>query len=825
VTLFLAGGTLVQPYGLTLDGSGNVYVADSGNRLIRKVTSGGVVSTLAGAGGSTFSYPVGVAIDSSGNVYVTDRSANLIRKVTPGGTVSTYAGLSGSGTVDGNLATAEFKNPAGLAIDGSGNLFLTDSNQIVRKISSGGTVTSLAGSTTQPGSTDGTGNTALFSFAGSTPAGIAVDHSGNLFVADVGNDTIREGVASSAIPPTIGTQPQSQSVNPGAMATFSVVLAGTGPFTYQWNASGGAIIGATNPTYTTGAAGSYQVVVIGAGGTVFSNFASLSVNATAAPPVFTTPPASQTVTAGTTVTFSPVASNSPTYQWSFNGAVLQSDTVGVLTLSTVSAASAGTYTVTATNSGGTVSTTAVLTVVTPPAITAQPQNLTVLAGGNASFQVTATGTGPLTYQWRKNGGAINGATSASLALTSVSADDAASYAVMVTNAQGSVTSTGASLTVTVPSGPVTPSISVQPAAQSVTVGTTVSFTVAATGTAPLTFQWRLNGAALSGATGSTLTLASPQAADAGAYTVTVSNGAGSVLSNAATLTVTSSPDPGRLVNLSILSTIQSTLSMGLVIGGGAAGASENLLIRAVGPSIGPTTDFKVPGVMADPTLTVIQQTARTTLATNAGWGTPVSNVALVRAAAAATGAFPLTDPNTLDSALVESLGAITGGYSIVVAGQSGDAGNVLTEIYDDTANYTSAVPRLVNLSCLTQIAPGGSLIVGFVIGGSTGEKLLIRVSGPTLAAFPYNIGGTMPDPELTISPLNSATVLAHNAGWNGDSGVAAAATAVGAFSFVSYNSLDSAVVYNFTQTGPYTVTVSSHSFVGGTVLVEIYEVP
>src|ERR1019366_8352006 len=163
----------------------------------------------------------------------------------------------------------------------------------------------------------------------------------------------------------------------------------------------------------------------------------------------------------------------------------------------------------------------------------------------------------------------------------------------------------------------------------------------------------------------------------------------------ATLTVTPTGDPGRLVNLSVLSVVPGSLTMGFVVGGAGANGSENLLIRATGPALA-KPPFNVPGVMIDPTLTVVKQAGSVTIATNSGWGTPVSNQTQVTNTDAAVGAFALTDPPSLDSALVSALPISGGGYTATVAGKTGDSGYALTEVYDATAagTYTLATPRL-----------------------------------------------------------------------------------------------------------------------------------
>src|SRR5437763_260585 len=172
-----------------------------------------------------------------------------------------------------------------------------------------------------------------------------------------------------------------------------------------------------------------------------------------------------------------------------------------------------------------------------PSITAQPTNDTVTAGQAASFSVVATGTAPLSYQWQKNGTAISGATSASYTTAATtSADNGAQFVVVVSNSAGSVTSNAATLTVSAVA--VAPSITTQPSNQTVTVGQTAAFTVVAAGAAPLSYQWQKSGTAISGATSASYTTPATTSADNGAkFVVAVSNVAGNVTSNAATLTV------------------------------------------------------------------------------------------------------------------------------------------------------------------------------------------------------------------------------------------------------------------------------------------------
>ncbi len=177
-----------NPYGVAVDGSGNVlYVADTVNDRIRKITSTGTVTTFAGGGSpAQFNTPVSVAVDSKGFVYVADRDNDRIQKITPGGVVTTLAG-GGSGNSDGVGTSAKFNKPSGVAVDSKGFVYVADrDNDRIRKITPDGVVTTLAGGGS--GSSDGTGTSVQFK----RPEDVAVDKLGNVYVADTGNHRIRK---------------------------------------------------------------------------------------------------------------------------------------------------------------------------------------------------------------------------------------------------------------------------------------------------------------------------------------------------------------------------------------------------------------------------------------------------------------------------------------------------------------------------------------------------------------------------------------------------------------------------------------------------------
>lgn len=223
-----SAASFTTPTGIAFDSvSGNLYVADNASATIRKLTTAGVVSTYAGLSGiagtvdgtgslANFTSPYAIAADALGNVYVSDNADDVVRKIAPGGVVTTLAGSVGApGSADGTGSAASFSSPEGIVADNAGNVYVADSgNSTIRKIAPGNVVTTLAGTAGTTGAQDGTGAGASFN----SPQGLAIDGSGNLYVADTGNNAIRK-VTPTGVVTTIAVQA-------GSAAGLSVTLSG-----------------------------------------------------------------------------------------------------------------------------------------------------------------------------------------------------------------------------------------------------------------------------------------------------------------------------------------------------------------------------------------------------------------------------------------------------------------------------------------------------------------------------------------------------------------------------------------------------------------------
>lgn len=969
-------GTIARfafPSGIAVDGNGTVFVADTGNNLIRRIAFGSNVTTLAGTAGQSgstngfgplarFSFPTGIALGAGGILYVADASNHMIRRVSATGDVTTLAGAGIAGSTDANQLLARFNQPYGVAVDSAGNVFVADTlNHTIRKIALNGDVTTVAGVAGLAGSTDGVGSVARLN----QPFSLVVDSNNNLFIADTRNDAIRRTGTTTA--PSIATQPQNRTVPQGGSTTFTVVASGTPAPSYQWQRQSVGTSGFVNIGNTTTQSGvttatltisnvlianagdQYRVVVSnGVNPAVTSDAAtiaigdlpvitsansasfrateasSFTVTATGTPtpvylatglpawlsintatgvlsgtppadavgtipltlfadnggsasqaftltvtpanvaPTVTTQPATVAVNPGQSATFSvTVGGTAPfSYQWRRNGAPITGATGATYSVANAQLGNTGSYSVTITNAGGSVvSNAADLIVNTIPDFTSQPRTQTALAGSAVTLSVGATGGTSFTYQWRKNGVAIAGATSPALTLTGVTGADTGIYDVVVTNALGSSTSSIAQLNVvTVPTAP---TITASPATRTALLSTSTTFSVAASGAPAPGYQWRKNGSNITGANGASLTLPSVQASDAANYDVVVTNSVGSVTSASAGLRVIArsyagiytGAFSGGLGNFAILVRDDNTgVFLGYLPSNPAPVMSLNLSVSDSGaftflqPSVTTVltpvsvtgtiaTDGSVSGSMAGGV------NANLTGSLSAQGST--QNVAGLYQAGAATNAtsvYTIAGANGQAFTIIRSGTASDGGAGTVTSGGAvsvvtsrsiitqsiNPATGVLTGTSTGAivANYAGASEsalerqRLVNISTRARVGSGEAVaIAGFVISGNESKPVLIRAVGPTLGTA-FQVPGALASPRVDL--YQGTTIIATNSGIAGNR-IAIDAVAQGAGAFALGAAGTDAAILTTLAPGTYTAIVSSTTTSAGVALVEVYD--
>ncbi|MHB8519486.1 MAG: NHL domain-containing protein [Limisphaerales bacterium] len=454
--------SLNQPTGVAVDASDNVFIAEKANNRVRKVGANGIITTVAGNG--TWGYsgdggaavsaelagPFGVAVDSFGNLYIGDTGNNRIRKVGTNGLITTVPGaFSGDG---GSGTNANFYYPLGVAVDGFGNVFLADgSEERIRKLGTNGIITTVAGNGARGYSGDGGAaiNTAL-----NSPFGVAVDALGNLFVADTQNNRVRK-VGTNGIITTVAGG--GSGGDGGAAANASL-----------YETFGVAVDGSGNLFIAT----AYSIRKVGTDGIITTVTADVGI------------PYGVAVDGGGNVFIADYANNN------IRKVTAQGP---MLALNSVGAGTAGNYDLVVTSPFGSItSSVASLTVLFPPAITQQSQSQSVPVGATAAFNVTATGTPPLSYAWYFNGtNLLQAGTNSTLYLAKVSLAAGGNYTVVITNLYGSMTSSVATLSVGYP-----PTIASEPTNQTTWFGSNVTLNVAAAGAGRFSYQWQLNGADL-----------------------------------------------------------------------------------------------------------------------------------------------------------------------------------------------------------------------------------------------------------------------------------------------------------------------------------------
>jgi len=774
----------------------------------------------------------------------------------------------------------------------------------------------------------------------------------------------------SGTPTSAGTSTVSLSANnlagpgPVTLATFTIgnvpvitsagTVAGTAgsPLTFNVTASNApssyaalglpsglsinSATGVISGTPTLVGAFTASVTATNVSGTSTASSLAFTIAAVATPPVAATPPtilsqpASQTPKLGDSVTLAVItAGTTPqSYQWYKNGDIIRGATANYYGIDKTVSSDTGSYSVVVSNSAGSVTsaqaTISFASLVTVPSISTQPVSVTLNQGAGVSLSVVAAGTGPLTYQWRKDGVAIPGASSASYTATL-----AGSYTVVVGNSAGSVTSDAALVSVrssgvagtyfgsfasdggifalyvrgdrtgvflgyaksaklalvsrdivvdasgafqaTLPAGAQPSGLPDEPVRAAAGASYTLSGRIGSDGTLSGTVTG-LNltlsaSAAVSGATSNLAGYYQAGAAGAGATSYVIIGAAGDAFvlttngdsadagrgtvnsSGAVSLTTQGSATVTGTVGSAALSLTASTGTTSVTYVGANAdtrGDDEKLLnlstrsqtgvggqvliagfvitgtdpkpvlVRAIGPTL---STFGLSGVLSAAKLEIFNE-RNVSINVGLDWGS-ASDAAAVADASARVGAFPLAK-SSRDAAVLLNLPP--GAYTAIVTGQNGASGVCLVEAYDATVGSIAKSQRMINMSSRALVGSGETtLIGGFVISGSVPKRVLIRAVGPGLAQF--GVPQVLAKPQIILQQNGRTGVLAQNAGYAGTadaSAINAAAASVGAFP-LSSGSADAALLINL-DPGAYTAQVLGVGGSTGAALIEIYEV-
>ncbi len=677
-----------------------------------------------------------------------------------GYTVSTIASRPGNlgNPITGFGIAVDFGYPEGLARDQRGNLYVADThNHVIRRIDPAGNVTSFAGFPGPYGNVNGVGSAARFY----EPKGLAFDAEGNLYVADCLNAAVRR-IAPDGTVTTAAGNPNLRSFVDGPTATAGFVFP--------------------------------RALVVNPAGDIFVLDSSAVRKITPGGVVSTLVPANPDDPANKLSDPSGLAIDSAGNLYiadAGNFVVRKLTPSGALSIVAGQMKASGT-------TDGSVAT----------ALLSGPRSLALDASGNLFIgdgnRLRRLGTDGLVITLAgSNSGWANG--------TGAEARFSVLY-VLTLDAAGNMYimdgSNAALRLATPPTYPLTfpTTIATAPSHLAVRAGAPAALSVAAAGTSPFTYQWLRNGVLIPGATDATLTFASPQALDAGNYTVVVTGAGGAVTSPGARLTVQT---PARITNLAIRTGVRRDAPP-LIAGFVVTGGSSLVLLRGVGPAL---SSFGVADVLPDPQLKLY--TGTTLLAQNNNWSEDTA--ASTTAEATLRVSFPLA-PNSRDAALLKTLAA--GAYTAQVSAADGGNGIALFELYDLATGGSTG--RLVNVSASTHVGTGENiLIAGFTLSGSESIKLLIRGVGPGLRA--YGVEDTLVDPQIAV--YFGSFRWDENDDWGQSAAeIAAVSAQVGAFPLPA-GSKDAAKVVRFFGAGSFTVQLSGVSNCTGTALLEIYEVP
>jgi sugar lactone lactonase YvrE len=773
-----------NPSGVAVDSGGNVYVGDRGNNTIRKITSAGVVSTLAGLAGSSgstdangsaarFTEPQGVAVDNAGNVYVTDTDNHTIRKITPVGAVTTLAGLAGSsGSADGTGSGARFAFPQDVAVDSSGNVYVADSsNNAIRTITPAGAVSTLAGVAGTFGSADGIANDARFD----GPSGVAVDNKGNVYVAEYFNSTIRKVTSAAEV------------------STLAGLTGNTG--------SGDGIGSAARFHNPTG------VAVDNAGNVYVADYLNSAIRVGVnAPPVIVTVGQPFVYQLDITGTTSFLVSNLPP------GLGFNSQLAAIVGVPTAS----GTFQVglSSVNSSG-ITNNSTLT------ITVQP---TPGSGPIITSSTSATGRVDRLFSFQVE--TINASSAARLSASGLPPGLSADPVTGVIS--GTVTGEGSSaVTLTVTDGGFTATASLQliftadPASPVILSSNTASLapgqsftytinvpatcdpsdvtTFTLIGTLPAGLFFDPSTGTISG-TFTGLSLHSGNGPDVSGGIVTNVQLFATNSHGTSTLPLSFFLAPTGAVNISTRIAVGSgdnVLIGGFIITGNAP---KKVVIRAIGPSL-KVNGVPIPGAMQDPVLELHDPTGL--LGTNDNWRDSQENEIIATD-------IPPTDEH--ESAILGYLSP--GNYTAVVLGKDGSTGIAVVEVYDlGTASLDqSSNAKLAQISTRGTVLTGDNVMIGGFIVQTSATKVIVRAIGPSLNGI---VPGTLQDTVLELHD-GSGTTIMSNDDWRTDQEQQIIDTTV-----PPKDDHESAIVATLNP-GAYTAIVRGKNDTTGVALVEVY---
>lgn len=637
----IAGGTnatgtaasFTNPYGICEDAFDNIYVTEYFNHRIRKITPTGVVTTFAGSGtpgsangtgtAASFKNPAGICTDASGNIYVADAGNNKIRKITPIGVVSDFAGSGAIGSIDATGISASFSNPLDICIDAFGNLYIIDTNnQKIRKITSSGIVTTLAGSGA-PGNANGAGASASFL----NPESICIDAFGDLYIADTGNHKIRKCTSTGVVSDYSGTGVYGNLDGPLLTATFS------DPEGIGMDAFGNLYISDSN------------------------NHKIRMVAACVAPiaPTNTTPASNQTICYGSSTTLS-ASSGSNTINWYATSS--SSTILGTGNTFTTPVLSTGTYTYYAEASGCVNSISRTAIVVSVNSLPTISVNSGAICTGS-SFTISPSGASTYTYS---SGSAI------------VSPTTNTSYSVTGTSAAGCLSSNTAVSSITVNA---LPTISVN----SGTICSGNSFTINPTGANTYT----VSGGSF---------VVSPSASTS--YTVTGTSSNGCVGSTGAVSNVNVNSLP--IVSASTSNTLLCTGQTATLSASGAStytwSNSQNTANIAISPTT--TASYTLSGTDANGCTNSTVITQSVSLCT--GLQNLNNDFEINIYPNPTNGKFTINLPVECDIEIIDMLGSIISKYSYISGIQTIDISNYASGLYFvkfKTINNQCSINRII----------------------------------------------------------------------------------------------------------------------------------